>query len=658
MGIVNGFDMKRRSSPYKFIKLMSVLGFLAGISVSVFYAHYQEWLSNLALSQIQPSGEKQPTPTPTEKAKLLFTPTGWPLPSPLPAAKEVWECEVVVVGGSLGGVAAASHAMKSGAKTCLIEVTPWLGGQISSQGVSAVDESLAMRLLENDSESWLQFKQLITEQPVKFPAWSKISSPQRVADINSCWVGRLCFPPNAGAAAAEKQLKSSSSKAPGSRWGTSIAFKGADFDSTGKQITAIHAVRRKPLVPNYLPKGRLSQELNDWYSWFNTAEFEKVPLRLQAPAKKRLIVIDATDTGELVGWAGIRHRLGTESRTTTGEINAAPKDNPECTQAFTYPFMLAIRDDRGASRTQLAKIQPGFSKKEHRREYSLEGFPMFTGKSFFNYRRVVSLERNNPFVGSPSPGDMTLVNWNRGNDWNWMNPPLIMSSKQLLTSGQRQNWMGGLSLGALKDGENHALLFSEWLMETQSEPGFPLTHLSGTESMMGTVSGLSMMPYIREGRRILGRKAYGQTQFMIQEADVRNDMSGGRDFRETSVAVAHYSIDLHGCRYRNWQPSNSAQTAPTNEINVRPLHIPLESLIPQRIDNLLIGGKALAVTHIVNSLTRVHYSEWAIGAAAGATAGWVLDQKQPDLTPAAIVPRKLMPKLQQYLSSQGLQIEW
>ena len=58
---------------------------------------------------------------------------------------------MIVVGGSLGGVAAASHAMQSGAKTCLIEVSPWLGGQISSQGVSAVDESLTMRAKQNFS---------------------------------------------------------------------------------------------------------------------------------------------------------------------------------------------------------------------------------------------------------------------------------------------------------------------------------------------------------------------------------------------------------------------------------------------------------------------------------------------------------------------------
>ncbi len=594
--------------------------------------------------------------SPTVKANSLVTPAGWPRLSPLPAAKEVWECEVIVIGGSLGGVAAASHAMQSGAKTCLIELTPWLGGQISSQGVSALDESLAMQGLDNYSASWKRFKQLIEEQPVQLPAWSNVPSPRRVKDINSCWVADLCFPPVAGATAADKLLQVSSRKAPGSIWGTSIAFKGAEFDSTGKNITAIYAVRRIPRDSNYMPTGRLSQELTSWYSWFGDEVFEKVPLRLQPPANGRLIVIDATDTGELVGWAGIPHRLGSESRATTGEVNAAPKDNPECTQAFTFPFVLAIRDDWGLSRDQLAAIESGISKAAHRREYALEGFPMFHGRSFFNYRRLVSLSHNDPRVGTPVLGDMTLVNWNRGNDWNWMNPPLILTSQQLTASGQRQNWMGGLAFNALKDAENHALLFSEWLMESKSEPSFPLAHLSGAESPMGTISGLSMMPYIREGRRILGRKAYGQTNFMMREADLRKDMSGKRSFSSTAVAVTHYNVDIHGCRYRNWEPSNEATSAPAGESVVRPTVIPIESLIPQRVDNLLIGGKSIAVTHIVNAVTRVHYSEWSIGAAAGATAGWLLER--PDLTPVAIAPQKLMPQLQQHLKKQGLRLDW
>jgi hypothetical protein len=652
---------------------MSAFGCLAGISVGFFHAYSSGSLAQAIWTEITNVGKMLKIPTSTANPQPAVTPLtpsispptmtaqGWPIVSPLPAPKEVWECSVVVVGGSLGGVAAASHAMKSGVKTCLIELTPWLGGQISSQGVSALDESLTMRSLQNFSESWNEFKQIIKQQPVELSEGStSFIRRQVVKNTNNCWVGSLCFPPEAGARAAEKRLLLSSPNAPGSRWGTSIAFKGAEFDSTGTQITGIYAVQRRPHDPNYLPQGRLSQELTSWYSWSSDEVFEKVPIRLQAPPNERMIVIDATDTGDLVGWAGIPHRLGSESRETTGEVNASVKDNPECTQAFTFPFALALRDDKGASLVELAQVKSGISKAEHRREYSLDRFTMFGDKNFFNYRRMISLNRNHPLYESPEPGDITLVNWNQGNDWNWMNPPLIMTDELLASSGQRQNWMGGLALSALKDAENHALLFSEWLIETKSQrsQGFPLTHLSGAESPLGTLSGLSMTPYIREGRRILGRAAYNQYEFMMRESDIRVDMSGGRDFSATAIGVTHYDVDIHGCRYRNWEPSNEATSAPTKEFNVRPVVIPLESLIPQRIDNLLIGGKSIAVTHIVNAATRLHYGEWTIGAAAGTTAAWLINQNQPDLTPERIITRNLMPKLQQALKQQGLRLSW
>ena len=590
-------------------------------------------------------------------APLVEQLSGRPVLNPLPPAEEVWQCEVVVVGGSLGGVAAANHAMRSGAVTCLIEVTPWLGGQISSQGVSALDESLRMRHADNFSASWERFKVLLQQQFVNLPAWTGIAPTTTVREINSCWVGELCFPPEVGAIASEQLLQDAAQFAPGSQWSVATAFKGAEFDLTGQDITAIYAVRRVPMQADYRPTGRLSEELSHWYSWTDDELFDKIPIRLEAFPDRPLIVIDATDTGELIAWADVPYRTGSEAQDLLGETHAPSQSNPDCTQAFTFPFAIALHDDGGQGMEYLSQIDPVFNRHEHTREYSMDGFPMFAGTSLFHYRRIVSKTRNNPFYGAPAPGDISMINWTAGNDWNWMDPPLLLSPEKLADTGQYQNWLGGLSWSALGYGETHALLFSQWLLETQGQSGTPLAHLMGDDSPMGTQSGLSMMPYIREGRRILGRDAYGQPEFMLREADIRNDQSGGRDLRDTAVAVTHYSIDIHGCRYRNWQPSWEAQSAASWENVVHPVVIPLASLIPQEVDNLLVGGKGIAVSHIVNAVTRVHYGEWSIGGAAGATAGWLVTQ-HPDLSPADIVPENLMPQLQQHLRNQGLRHQW
>ncbi len=591
--------------------------------------------------------------------KDLQSANGRPQLLPLPTAEEVWECEVVVVGGTLGGVAAASHAMQTGSQTCLIELTPWLGGQISSQGVSAVDESRAMRWEENFSPSWQDFKRLIRSQPIALPEWTGLSDRRWVYETNSCWVGSLCFLPAAGANAAAQLLEAAKPQAPSSRWATSTAFKGATFDSSGRYITAVYAVKRIPKAANYAPQGRLSRELASWYAWSSDDVFTKVPIRLQAPPGKRLMVIDATDTGELIAWADIPYRVGSDSRDVLGELNAPSRSNPACTQAFTYPFVMAIADDGGQSRQNLKRVSTGIPKAEHRRRFDMEGFPMYHNRSLFNYRRITSRTPDLAALSQSHWGEMTLVNWNRGNDWNMMDDPLIMDSRALLQSGQYQNWMGGLSTQALNNAENAAFLFAEWLMETQAQPDLPLMFLAGPQAPLGTQSGLSMVPYIREGRRIIGRPAYGQDALMVREADLRVDMPGGRNFAPTAIALTHYDIDIHGCRYRNWQPSYEASQASVKEHLVRPLQVPLEALIPIGVDNLLVGGKAIATSHIVNAMTRVHYGEWSVGAAAGTTAGWLLREGQPsDLTPAQIVVTDQIASLQAYLVMHKLRFTW
>jgi hypothetical protein len=647
---------QRRATRLSVLLIGGLLG--SNLLLAAFRSVSGHWRQPMIIAQ-RPVGQGVNRAEVATGIRQIQTANGRPTLNPLPLAEEVWNCEVVVIGGTLGGVAAAAQAMKTGVTTCMIELTPWLGGQISSQGVSAIDESRAMRWQRNFSPSWEAFKALIKNQPVYLPDWTGLPGQLPVSKTNSCWVGELCFTPRAGATAAEMWLRQAAPSAPNSRWATSTAFKGAAFDATGRNITAIYGVRRIPLDSNYVPTGRLSQELEEWYSWSDSDLYNKIPLRLQPPPGRRMIVIDATDTGELVGWANFPHRLGSDAQSFTGEVNAPPRDNPDCTQAYTYPFVLATLNDRGESLKELQKVEPALTREEHRGEFDLEGFPFLNFGSVFNYRRIVSQVPGDGNVNTTRPGEMTLINWNKGNDWHFMDPPLVLTEEDIRLGGQKQNWLGGLSTESLNYGEIHALMFAEWLLENEATAKLPLAFLKGEHSPLGTRSGLSMVPYIREGRRILGRPAYGQDSFMAVEADLREDMTGGRDFSSTAIALAHYDIDIHGCRYRSWRPSYEAAAASIKEFVVRPLQIPLEAIVPQGVDNVLIGGKSMAVSHIVNGVTRVHYGEWSVGGAAGSTAGWLLRYGKPyDLTPAQIVVTGQMPALQNFLVDQGLRFTW
>lgn len=52
----------------------------------------------------------------------------------------VLDCDVVIAGGNLGGTAAALAAVGQGARVILAEENAWIGGHVTSQAVSALDE--------------------------------------------------------------------------------------------------------------------------------------------------------------------------------------------------------------------------------------------------------------------------------------------------------------------------------------------------------------------------------------------------------------------------------------------------------------------------------------------------------------------------------------
>ena len=53
--------------------------------------------------------------------------------------------DVVVVGGGTGGTAAAIEAARDGASVLVVEESPWLGGMLTSAGVSAIDGNYRLR---------------------------------------------------------------------------------------------------------------------------------------------------------------------------------------------------------------------------------------------------------------------------------------------------------------------------------------------------------------------------------------------------------------------------------------------------------------------------------------------------------------------------------
>jgi hypothetical protein len=87
-----------------------------------------------------------------------------------------------------------------------------------------------------------------------------------------------------------------------------------------------------------------------------------------------------------------------------------------------------------------------------------------------------------------------------------------------------------------------------------------------------------------------------------------------------------------------------------------PFQIPLGSLIPVRVDNLLPACKNLGVTHITNGCYRLHPVEWNIGEAAGYLAAYCL---QHNIPPREVYDNKEeLRNFQDLLVKMDIPLEW
>jgi hypothetical protein len=612
-----------------------------------------------------------------------------------PNPDQTVECDLLVVGGGLAGAAASYEGLLAGKTVCLTEITDWLGGQISSQGTSALDERDTQRAQLFYPRGYLELRQRIE----KF-----------YGELNpgDCWVSQSCFLPKDAHTIITQQLQDAAKKGNGTlKWFPSTVIKDLDINTFngGQQITSAVAIQHQP-APNTPPLNTepLSQTIKDAYTYEDSSRFEKniirfVPKSSQKPTD--WYVIEATETGEIIALADVPYRLGIDPISAHEPSASNSTNDPYCTQGFTYTFAMEATEE-----PQVHTMPPFYL--QHHQYYSYELERLASFDLVFTYRRIWSPKKgkSDKFGGisftKPTPGDISMQNWTWGNDYRpgTSADNLVYTREQLQATGQLEpdGWMGGLRTETLRKGEDHALGYFYWLVEgtTDSQLGDGVKKpnpnnrlLTGLDSPMGTVHGLSKYPYMREGRRIIGRVYPGYSQgFQISEIDIsridyrdeyyRNTLSPAtyrslwrlidgleavfnrnvdidslqRRTRSTiypdSVGIGHYAIDFHPCMSESpaEKPGNTEREGERRGQGLAyPFQIPFRSMIPQKIDNLIVSGKSIATSHIAAAAYRVHSFEWSSGVAAGMTAAFALDH--------GILPYQMVDEI--YLKEKELQ---
>ncbi|MEP0913670.1 FAD-dependent oxidoreductase [Leptolyngbya sp. GB1-A1] len=597
-------------------------------------------------------------------------------------------CEILIVGGGLAGTAAAYEALSDGKTVCLTEITDWLGGQLTAQGTSALDEAQRQRSLLFYPRGYLELRQRIE---------------QKYGTLNpgDCWVSESCFLPEDAAEILQSMLKEAERQGKGElKWFPATVVKDLKLSANGKQIEQAIALQHRP-APGQPPlnTATLSQTIEDAYRYEDSDRFQKTVISFVPLANQnRWFVIDATETGELVALADVPYRLGIDPRSYRNPSSPSETSDPYCTQGFTYTF--AMEQTENPQPQEMPSFYPQYAP-----YYSYER----DNANFdyvFTYRRILSpkprREKGRNGVSNPKPGDISMQNWTWGNDYRpgTAADNLILSRDQLQQIGQLQpgGWMGGLRSDTLRKGEENALGYYYWLVEGttdsqlgngKKQPAPNHRYLKGFDAPMGTAHGLSKYPYIRESRRIVGRPSYGdENGFMISEIDISQVDYNDSYYQQTlpdamyrqlrialaglgatnaivedtpanqiprrtrstiypdAVGIAQYAIDFHPCMTLSppETPGNTEREGMRRAHgSAYPAQIPLRAMIPQKIDNLIVTGKSIATSFVAAAAYRVHSFEWSAGAAAGETAAYALEK---NLFPYELVDNLPLPEPQ------------
>ena len=107
------------------------------------------------------------------------------------------------------------------------------------------------------------------------------------------------------------------------------------------------------------------------------------------------------------------------------------------------------------------------------------------------------------------------------------------------------------------------------------------------------------------------------------------------------LGIGFYALDFHPCMTEHplEKPGNKQRRERRAAGLAYSFEIPLRAMIPQKIDNLLVTGKNMAMSHIASAAYRVQSVEWSAGAAAGTTAAFALNE---DILPYKLVDGYLL----------------
>lgn len=431
------------------------------------------------------------------------------------------QVDVLVVGGGASGTAAGIQSARMGVSTMILEETPWLGGMLTSAGVSCVDGNNRLR-----SGIFGEF------------ADSLVARYGSNEALQSGWVSNINFDPHIG-----QEILSNMADACG----------------------ALLDVRRESVVAD------VRGEAGNWTVTFVDSRGRKKKVNAD-------ILIDATELGDIAKACGVDYRIGMEASSQTGE-SIAPEHSNDVIQDLTF---VAFLKDYGPDADMTIDKPEGYDPMvfANAARNPLSDETAETGQTIWSPQMMITYGK--------TPQGRYMINWPiYGNDY-YVN--IIEMSRD-----EREK--------ALEKAKNFTLCFI-YFIQTQ----LGMKNLGLADDVFPTEDRLPFIPYHRESRRIVGEAFF--------TLDAAADPYGyAKPYYRTGIAVGDYPVDHHHFRHPRWRELPDLEFYPVPSFNV-----PMGTIIPKNIDDLIVAEKSISVSNLMNGSTRLQPVVMQLGQASGALA--------------------------------------
>ena len=524
--------------------------------------------------------------------------------------EQIKQTDVVVIGGGLGGCMAALAAAKQGLTVTLTEPTDWLGGQLTSQAVPPDEHRWIERT--GATATFREFRERVRDYYRRNYPLTEEARNNPILNPGNGWVSRLAHEPKIALDVLQEMMSPYIHTQRIQVLYYTVPVEVATEYDRIVSVT-VHHTQASGSV------GQYTQLIGQYY-------------------------LDATEEGDLLEQSGAEYVSGAEAKSDTDEPHALEHADPLDMQSITHVAAVDYVEgedftiEKPAEYEYWREYMPSFSRFPILSWYAsdandttkLKEFTLFPNDqgvtSLWDYRRII---------------DPTI----------WEEPLRSHIQEVSLLNWAQNDYYAGAVTGVpiyertqnLESARQLTFSLVYWLQteapRLDGGKGFPGIRLRG--DILGTADGLAKAPYIRESRRI-------KALYTITEHDVSKELRGDEGIKryEDSIGVGSYSLDLHP----------TVKTHRTFYIPNYPFEIPLGSLIPVRITNLLPACKNIGMTQIAGGCYRLHPVEWNIGESAGYLAAYAIQQ--------GITPREVyestehVSRYQEMLSEAGVVLHW